>query len=100
MPGHPAADLAALDVLLEQRRIFTGDHQAGTKFAFLLAQRHLATHHDAFTAARDVLIRSGGYEAVRAVIVYGKPPRPGRQTDRLQDGLDALHTHFQAGGML
>lgn len=100
MPGHPAADLAALDVLLRQRRIFTGDYQAGSTFAFLAARRAHPSYRAAYVAAIDILDRSGGRSAVEAIVLAGRMPRSDASLDRAQNGFDALHTHFTAEGTL
>lgn len=100
MSGHPAADLAALDLLLWQRRIFTGDYQAGSTFAFLAARRAQPSNRAAYVAAVDVLDGSGGRSAVEAIVLGGRLPRSDASLDRAQNGLDALHTHFQREGLL
>jgi hypothetical protein len=100
MPGHPAAELAALDVLRSQRRIFSGDHEAGAEFAFLARRCGRRFYASAYAAALDVLIRSGGRTVVEAVVIHGKMPVSMLEFNRLSDGLDALHEHFKAEGLL
>jgi hypothetical protein len=100
MPGHPVAELAALDALRSQRRIFSGDHDAGAEFAFLARRCSRRFYATAYAAALDVLIRSGGRRVVEAVVIYGRMPTQQTEFDRLADGLDALATHFRAEGLL
>lgn len=100
MSGHPAAGLAALDVLRRQGKLFFGDVAAGRKFAFLCEHRFQGGYQSQFAAALDALDSSGATAVVTAVVIAGHMPRAGRHTDRLQNGLDALHTHFTREGIL
>ena len=100
MSGTPAADLAALDALRSQRRIFSGDYDAGAEFAFLARRCSRRYYRPAYIAAITVLERSGGRGAVEAVVIHGRLPAGMREFGRLADGLDALHEHFKAEGIL
>src|SRR5690348_7113130 len=100
MRSRPAAELAALDALLQARKIMPGDHRAGTEFAFLAARRSRRFYRGAFVAAVDILDRSGGRTIVEAVVLDGQMPRLHTALLRLQDGLHALHSHFDAEGLL
>lgn len=100
MPGHTAADLAALDALFAARRIFADDHRAGAEFAFIARRCARRFYRPAYIAAINALERSGGRRAVEAVVIYGRLPERQTEFDRLADGLDALATHFRAEGLL
>jgi hypothetical protein len=100
MPGRQAAELAALDALLQMRKILSGDHKAGVEFAFLAARRSRAFYRGPYVAAIDVLDRSGGRRIVEAVVLDGQMPRLPTALERLRDGLDALHVYFHAAGLL
>lgn len=99
MPASPAA-AAALDLLLQQRRIFSDDHRAGAEYAFLALRCARRFYRPAYIAAVDVLERSGGRRAVESVVVFNRLPTRQTEFDRLADGLDALATHFRSEGML
>ncbi len=100
MPAMHAAELAALDALYQRRAIFIDDHRAGQEFAFLARRCGRRHYLPLYLAALDVLDRSGGRAAVDAVVIRGRMPRMPSELDRLQDGLDALATHFRAEGLL
>jgi hypothetical protein len=100
MSGHPAADLAALDLLYKQRRILVDDHRAGVEFS-LIARRCGRRHYlPLYIAAVDVLERSGGRRAVETVVVFNRMPASQTEFEKLEDGLDALAVHFRAEGLL
>lgn len=100
MPARPVAELAALDVLLQQRKIMPGDHRAGAEFAILAARRGRRFYRSAYVAAIDALDRSGGRIIVEQVVLDGQTPRLHTALARLHDGLGALHEHFTAEGLL
>jgi hypothetical protein len=101
MPGHPVAELAALDALRSQRRIFSGDSRCRRRVRFpgsalfppflRLGLRRCARRADPLWRAHR---RGRGCRDLR--------PDADQQTefDRLADGLDALATHFRAEGLL
>lgn len=102
MPAVPAAGLAALDALRRQGKLLSGDVKAGREFALLCERYERGLDRPAFLAARAVLLRSGTWFAVYDVAFLGCHLRPNqiRMLDRLQDGLDTLHQHFTAEGIL
>jgi hypothetical protein len=85
MPGHPAAELAALDALFQRRRIFIDDYRAGREFA-LLAERQTRAFYCPIYVAASGARRSRAAETrdrVGGAKVWSLRPATGRECFRI-----------------